>query len=575
MKKRYHSLSLLIFIIVLSFLYNKSKVIDNIRAENIFSSFRAIKEADSLLDENILKSRYYINKNYDPINESLQKIQTEINYLEKGEDSLKKSENKELFDSFELYIKVFNEKKSLIETFKAQNSILKNALYLLPISTEKVKSLKLYNEAYLDEYLKNILIFNLTGEDDLRLKCEENLNYLKLASPNIKNIEFDILIKHTENIIQKKSSLDIILAEILKIKTAETLEIMSEKFSLYYNSFLINENFYRLLTYIFSIGLIIYIAYILVNLLISSISINIANSNLLLLNRTFEKFVPKESIGLLSKKSLSDLRLGDHVKKRMTVLFSDIRSFTTLSEKMTPEDNFKFINSFLGEMGPVIRKNNGFIDKYIGDAIMAIFEREEDALLAGIEMLTTLTSYNEKNRNSETRPPIKIGIGIHTGDMMFGTVGEHNRMDSTVISDAVNLASRVESSTKDYGISMLITEDLLLSIKSQDKLKIRYIDKINVKGKNIPVKIYEVYNSDPNPIIQLKDKIKPLYEKGLELFYENNFSDCASILEDASQIFPDDKPLQILQEKNLKGLIKDANDDLDAKFALSLNLDNK
>jgi class 3 adenylate cyclase len=575
MKKRYHSLSLLIFIIVLSFLYNKSKVIDNIRAENIFSSFRAIKEADSLLDENILKSRYYINKNYDPINESLQKIQTEINYLEKGEDSLKKSENKELFDSFELYIKVFNEKKSLIETFKAQNSILKNALYLLPISTEKVKSLKLYNEAYLDEYLKNILIFNLTGEDDLRLKCEENLNYLKLASPNIKNIEFDILIKHTENIIQKKSSLDIILAEILKIKTAETLEIMSEKFSLYYNSFLINANFYRLLTYIFSIGLIIYIAYILVNLLISSISINIANSNLLLLNRTFEKFVPKESIGLLSKNSLSDLRLGDHVKKRMTVLFSDIRSFTTLSEKMTPEDNFKFINSFLGEMGPVIRKNNGFIDKYIGDAIMAIFEREEDALLAGIEMLTTLTSYNEKNRNSETRPPIKIGIGVHTGDMMFGTVGEHNRMDSTVISDAVNLASRVESSTKDYGISMLITEDLLLSIKSQEKLKIRYIDKINVKGKNIPVKIYEVYNSEPDPIIQLKDKIKPLYEKGLELFYENNFSDCASILEDASQIFPDDKPLQILQEKNLKGLIKDANDDLDAKFALSLNLDNK
>ena len=203
MKKRYHSLSLLIFIIVLSFLYNKSKVIDNIRAENIFSSFRAIKEADSLLDENILKSRYYINKNYDPINESLQKIQTEINFLEKGEDSLKKSENKELLASFELYIKVFNEKKSLIEIFKAQNSILKNALYLLPISTEKVKSLKLYNEAFLDESLKNILIFNITGEDDLRIKCEENLNFLKLASPNIKNIEFDILIKHTENIIQK------------------------------------------------------------------------------------------------------------------------------------------------------------------------------------------------------------------------------------------------------------------------------------------------------------------------------------------------------------------------------------
>ena len=96
MKKRYHALSLLLFIFVLSFLYNKSKVIDNIRAENIFSTFRAIKEADSLLDENILKSRYYINKNYDPINESLQNIQTEINYLDKGEDSLRKSQNRKV-----------------------------------------------------------------------------------------------------------------------------------------------------------------------------------------------------------------------------------------------------------------------------------------------------------------------------------------------------------------------------------------------------------------------------------------------------------------------------------------------
>jgi class 3 adenylate cyclase/type III secretory pathway component EscR len=573
MRKRYHSISLLLFIFVLSFLYYKSRVLDTIRAENIFGSFRNIKQSDSLLDENILKSRYYLNKNYDPINESLQNIQSEINFLDKGDDSLRKSGDSNLITNLDEYIKVYNEKKSLIDTFKSQNAILKNALYLLPISTEKVKSLKLYNSAFLDESLKNILIFNLTGEEDLKIKCEESLEILKLAAPQIQNIEFDILIKHTENILQKKMSLDKILNEILRIRTAETLELLSREFSTYYNSFLNNANIYRLLTYAFSVMLIVYIGFILVNLLISSISINIANSNLKSLNHTFEKFVPKESIGLLSKKSLSELRLGDNVKKKMTVLFSDIRSFTTLSEKMTPEENFSFINSYLGAMGPVIRRNNGFIDKYIGDAIMAIFEKEEEALQAGVEMLETLNIYNEKNRNSVTRPPIKIGIGIHTGSMMFGTVGEQHRMDSTVISDAVNLASRIESTTKLYGVNLLISEDIYNSLTNKDQFKIRYIDKITVKGKNIPIKVYEVFNCDTSDIIELKEKIKPMYEKCLDLFDSQNFSDCATILEEAVTIYSEDIPIQKLQQKNLERLLKTANSEFDAEFAISLEMD--
>ncbi len=575
MKKRYYSISLLFFIIVLSFLYYKSRVLDNIRAENIFGSFRNIKESDSQLDENILKSRYYLIKNYDPINDTLMKIQSEINFLGKGKDSLRKSGNTTLIAYLDEYIKVFNEKKTLIDAFKSQNAILKNALNHLPISTEKVKTLNLYNSAFLDESLKNILIFNLTGEEDLKKKCEENIEILKASSAQIKNIEFDILIKHTENILQKKLSLDKILYEILRIRTAETLELMSVEFSLYYNSFLINANIYRLFTYAFSVMLIVYIGFILIKLLISSISINIANSNLISLNYTFEKFVPKESISLLSKKSMSDLRLGDNVKKKMTVLFSDIRSFTTLSEKMTPEENFGFINSYLGVMGPVIRRNNGFIDKYIGDAIMAIFENENEALRAGVEMLETLKFYNEQNRNSESRPPIKIGIGIHTGFMMFGTVGEQHRMDSTVISDAVNLASRIESITKFYGVPMLISEDIYNAITNKDQFKIRYIDQITVKGKNIPIKIYEIFNCDTIETIELKEKIKPMYEKSLDLFYTQNFSECVTILEEAVTIYPEDKPMQILQERNLERLLKTVNSELDADFAMSLEMDSK
>jgi class 3 adenylate cyclase len=549
MKKRYNSILIFLFITILSVLYYKSRVVDHVEAESIYGSFRNIKQAESQLDENILKSRYYLNRNYDPINESLQKIQSEINFLDKGENSLRKTGNPKLIQKLDEYILVFNKKKASIDEFKAQNAILKNALNLLPVSTEKVKSLKLYDNSFLDTSLKNIILFNLTGEEDLKEISFKNIQILKSAQTKVNNLEFDILIKHSENIITKKTSLDRVLIEVLKVPTGETLEFLSEEYSLYYNSFLASANIYRLFTYAFSVLLIIYIMYILIKLLVSSISINIANDNLLSLNQTFEKFVPKESIGLLSKPSLKDLGLGDHVKKKMTVLFSDIRSFTTLSESMTPEENFNFINSYLGVMGPVIRKNNGFIDKYIGDAIMAIFDDENSAVQAGIEMLETLRDYNRKNRNTEARQPIRIGIGIHTGQMMFGTVGEIHRMDSTVISDAVNLASRIESITKNYGSSLLISEDIYNAISNKNSLKIRYIDQITVKGKNIPTKIYEIYNSDSDEVISKKDKIKESYETSLKLYYEEEFKKSQFELKKVLSVYPDDKPALLLKDR--------------------------
>lgn len=142
----------------------------------------------------------------------------------------------------------------------------------------------------------------------------------------------------------------------------------------------------------------------------------------------------------------------------MSVLFANIRSFTSLSEKMTPADNFKFINAYLSRMQPVINQHHGFIDKYIGDAIMALFSGDADnAVQAGIAMLQKLAEYNQSRQRSGY-VPIQIGIGINTGLLMLGTVGGEERMDGTVISDAVNRASRIEGMTKMYGATLLITE---------------------------------------------------------------------------------------------------------------------
>ena len=185
------------------------------------------------------------------------------------------------------------------------------------------------------------------------------------------------------------------------------------------------------------------------------------------LTKAYQRFVPKQLLEYLGKDSILDVKLGDQVSINMSILFADIRSFTSISEKMSPEENFKFVNSYLNNIGPLIRKNNGYIDKFMGDGVMALFKTsEKDAIIAAIEMHKSLNSYNQKS-SINGQDPIKIGIGINTGKMMLGTLGESNRMEGSVISDAVNIASRLESLTKVYKSDILISEDTKKKIKQK------------------------------------------------------------------------------------------------------------
>jgi class 3 adenylate cyclase/HAMP domain-containing protein len=214
-------------------------------------------------------------------------------------------------------------------------------------------------------------------------------------------------------------------------------------------------------------------------------------------NLSIERFVPHAFLSIVGKPSIVDVELGDNKLRSMTILFSDIRNFTSLSEAMTPDENFAFINAYLERMGPVIRDNHGFIDKYIGDAIMALFESADDAVRAGLAMLVTLDAFNAE-RTAAGRPAIGIGIGINTGSLMMGTIGEKHRMDGTVISDAVNLASRIEGLTKTYHVGLLISQDTLEALADPTAYDIRAVDVVVVKGKTHPVTVFEVArNSTP------------------------------------------------------------------------------
>ncbi|MEG4212345.1 AAA family ATPase [Microcoleus sp. S13_B4] len=263
------------------------------------------------------------------------------------------------------------------------------------------------------------------------------------------------------------------------------------------------------------------------------------------LNKAYERFVPNQFLHFLEKSSIVDVELGDQVQLEMSVLFSDIRDFTTLSESMTPEDNFQFINAYLSRMESAIIENYGFIDKYIGDAIMALFSGNADnAVNASIAMLNQLQVYNQERVNYGYAP-IKIGIGINTGNLMLGTVGGQNRMDTTVISDAVNLASRVEGLTKNYGVALLITQQTFNKLANPSNYAMRMIAQISVKGKVKLSTIYEVFDADLPETKRGKLATKNLFDRGLSLYRQQKFIEATEFFVQCLSFCPSDQVAQI------------------------------
>ncbi|MGE5655631.1 MAG: CHASE2 domain-containing protein [Actinomycetota bacterium] len=273
------------------------------------------------------------------------------------------------------------------------------------------------------------------------------------------------------------------------------------------------------------------------------------------LTDAYGRFVPHQFLALLGYESIVDVQLGDAVQQEMSILFSDIRDFTSLSESMNPEDNFKFINAYLSRMEPAIIDHDGFIDKYIGDAIMALFGGGADnAVRAGIAMLQRLAEYNT-TRGRPGRPKMQIGIGINTGLLMLGTVGGQNRMNGTVISDAVNLASRIEGLTKEYGVSMLISHHTLARLQDGTQYAVRFVAKVKVKGKSQNVSIFEVFDADPPEIKQGKLITKSAFEEALFLYYMGKYDQASPLLEQCLQVNPKDRVAYIYLERCQRSIV--------------------
>ena len=287
-------------------------------------------------------------------------------------------------------------------------------------------------------------------------------------------------------------------------------------------------------------------------------SVNHSEQQLKKSSQAYARFVPDEFLQWLSKDNILDIQLGNHAEMNLTILFSDIRSFTTLSEKMSPQSNFNLINDYLKTMGPIIRQHRGFIDKYIGDAIMALFLIADDALNAGIAMLQQLEMFN-KNHNAVSSP-LQIGIGINTGKLMLGIIGEENRLQCTVISDAVNIASRLENLTKTYKNSLIISQNTFDQITNPSQYAIRFLDNIKVKGRSERINIFEVLDGEPTEMRELKLATLKTFERAVSLYQKHQFNKVKELMKTCLHKNPQDIVAEMYIQRCQNFLIIDEND---------------
>jgi class 3 adenylate cyclase len=266
------------------------------------------------------------------------------------------------------------------------------------------------------------------------------------------------------------------------------------------------------------------------------------------LTEAYQRFVPSQLLSSLEKDSILDVQLGDQVQKEMSILFSDIRSFTTLSESMTPEENFRFVNSYLSLMGPLVREHHGYIDKYVGDSIMALFDRTpDDAVQTSVSMFKALRKFNEE-RLQNGYEPIRIGVGVNTGMMMLGTLGEEDRMEGSVISDAVNLAARLEGLTKLYKTQLLISEATFKKL-TLEVFKTRLIDKVAVKGKESSVLVYEVLDAEAQELFEKKNGTIKLFEQGFDLYQNQRFEEALPLFRRCLELVAEDTVAALYVER--------------------------
>lgn len=262
--------------------------------------------------------------------------------------------------------------------------------------------------------------------------------------------------------------------------------------------------------------------------------------SLLNMNESLRRFIPQEFFMLLKRREVDEIRLGDQVEQSMSIMFSDIRRFTLLAEQMGAAHTFEFLNNYFGRIGEVIRKNGGFIDKYMGDGFIALFPSSPDAALRTAIGIQQVVNEFNRTRRAESMPPIEVGIGLNYGQLILGTVGEEHRMDTTVIADSVNLCSRLEGLCKIYGKGIIVPFEFLDLLEDPTLYHWRYLGLIRVQGRKQPVETVHIYDGLPQADFAMFESTKERFEEGLHQYRNGEYEQAMRAFRSLASETPDD-----------------------------------
>lgn len=259
------------------------------------------------------------------------------------------------------------------------------------------------------------------------------------------------------------------------------------------------------------------------------------------INRSMTRFVPDSALRLLGYTDISEITAGTQQELEMAVLFADIRNFTAMGETMTSQETFNFLNAYLNRVGPVIRRNNGFIDKYMGDGIMALFpDKADDAMQATLEIMQEIQEYN-RLRSVAGYAPLAIGVGISYGKVAMGTLGEAERIDVTVVSDTVNLAARLQEMSRRFEAPVIVSEKFFQQLNCLADEDYRLIGQVRLRGKKQLVTVFEIIRARSGEDCEALRLSKGIFERGIHHYWNQEYARAEELFNKALYIFPADK----------------------------------
>jgi len=252
------------------------------------------------------------------------------------------------------------------------------------------------------------------------------------------------------------------------------------------------------------------------------------------------RFIPEQLLQALGRDNLIAIEAGDAVVREMTLLYSDIRGYTHIQEGLDPRHGITFLNDYLRHMEPPVVAHGGFVNSYVGDGMIAAFDRTSDgALRAALAMRRTEREVTVERR-ARGLEPVRTGIAIHTGDVVVGTFGGVNQLRCGVVGDAVNLAARLEGLTRHYG-SLLISESARAGLEDVDAYDLRRVGTFRVVGRTTPVTVWEVFDEDEPPLRSAKRTTSAAHEAALDAFAAGRIAEASAAFEELAQLVKGDK----------------------------------